>query len=75
MSPGCIWQPFKLREHDYWKAVEQLERLTSDDLKSRHRDPHVTGEIRPDYSAPDTDDYIAWLDSLVQRGLMRELRR
>ena len=75
MSPGCIWQPFTLREDDYWQAVERLEHFTPDDLKSRHRDPHIVGEIQPDYAAPDTDDYIAWLDSLIQRGLMREVRR
>src|SRR5690349_14767632 len=67
MSPGCIWPPFELREDDYLQAVERLERFTSDDLKSRHRDPHITGEIRPDYDAPDTDDFQVWSQSLVHR--------
>ena len=71
MSPGCVWQPFELSEDDYLRAVERLERFTLDDLKSRHRDPHIVGEIRPDYAAPDTDDYSAWLDSLIRRGLLR----
>jgi hypothetical protein len=68
MSPGCIWEPFELREDDYWQAIAHLEQLTPDDLRSRHRDPHIAGEIQQDYSAPETDDYIVWLDSLVQRG-------
>ncbi len=68
MSPGCVWQPFELSEEIYWQAVQRLEQFTPDDLTSRHRDPHIVGEIRPDYTAPDTDDYSAWLDSLAQRG-------
>lgn len=68
MSPGCVWKPFELAEDDYWKAVAHLEQLTPDDLTSRHPDPHIIGEIQPDYSAPETDSYIAWLDSLIQRG-------
>lgn len=68
MSPGCIWSPFELNEVDYSHAVSRLESLTLDDLSSRHRDPRVVGELQPDYSAPDTDDYQAWLDSLVYRG-------
>jgi hypothetical protein len=80
MSPGCIWQPFELSEADYWQAVQRLEQFTPDDLRSRHRDPQIAGEIQPDYAAPDTDDYLAWLDSLVQRGHLpggsfRETRR
>lgn len=70
MSPGCIWQPFELSEDDYWEAVRRLEQLSPEDLRSRHRDPHITGEIQPDYAAPDTEDYRAWVDSLVQRGLI-----
>src|SRR5215813_928135 len=68
MSPGCIWQPFELSEADYWQAVQQLEQFTHSDLRSRHRDPQIAGEIQPDYGAPDTDDYLTWLDSLVKRG-------
>jgi hypothetical protein len=80
MSPGCIWEPFELSENDYWNAVERLEKFSPDDLRGRHRDPHITGEIRQDYSAPETADYLVWLDSLVQRGLLpggpfREVRR
>lgn len=75
MSPGCFWQPFELSEDDYLKAVGHLERITQDDLKSRHRDPRIAGEIQPDYAAPDTDDYAAWLKSLVHRGLLKEVRR
>ena len=80
MSPGCEWQPFELTEEDYWRVVEHLERLTPDDLKFRHRDPQIVGEIRPDYDGPDTDDYDAWADSLVHRGYIpggpfRETRR
>ena len=53
---------------------------TPDELKCWHRDPHIVGEIQPDHSAPDTDDYLVWLDSLVQRGHLpggpfREARR
>lgn len=70
MSPGCIWAPFELSEDDYWQAVERLERVTPDDMKIRHRDPQIEGEIRQDYSAPDTDNYIIWLDSLAQRRLL-----
>jgi hypothetical protein len=70
MSPGCIWEPFDLREEDYLQAVDKLERLTPDDLASRHRVRQFTDEVRPDYSAPDTDDYIVWLDSLVTRGYL-----
>lgn len=68
MSPGCIWEPFELREDDYWLAIEKLENFSPEDLRGRHRDPHIVGELQPDYSAPETDDYVAWLDSLVQRG-------
>ena len=80
MSPGCVWSPFELSEDDYFQAVARLERFTPDDLRGRHRDPHIAGEIQLDYSAPDTDDYLAWLDSLVQRGYLpggpfREVRR
>lgn len=80
MGPGCIWSPFELSEADYFEAVACLERFTTDDLKGRHRDPGIVGEIQPDYSAPDTDDYLVWLDSLVQRGHMpgapfRDVRR
>jgi hypothetical protein len=75
MSPGCVWQPFELSEGDYLQAVERLERFTPDDLRSRHRDPHIASEIQPDYAAPDTDDYSAWLESLVHRGLLKELKR
>lgn len=70
MGPGCIWQPFDLSEDDYWQAVERLERFTPGELRSRHRDPHIVSAIQPDYAAPDTDDYSAWLDSLVRRGLL-----
>ena len=70
MSPGCIWQPFELTEGAYWQAVQCLEEFTTEDLTSRHRDPCIVGEIRPDYAAPDTDDYSIWLRSLVQRGLL-----
>jgi hypothetical protein len=70
MSSGCIWTPFELSEDDYWAAVERLERFMPDDLTSRHRDPQITGEIRQDDTAPDTDDYGAWLKSLAHRGLV-----
>lgn len=70
MSSGCVWQPFQLSEDEYWQAVQRLEQFTLDDLKSRHRDPQITGEIQPDYAAPDTDNYLTWLDSLVRRGLL-----
>ena len=60
----------ELSEDDYWNAVERLERLTPDEITGRHRDPHITGAIRPDYSAPETGDYLVWLDSLVQRGFL-----
>jgi hypothetical protein len=70
MSPGCIWEPFELREEDFWRAVEKLESLTPADLASRPRVRQFTDELRQDYSAPDTDDYIAWLDSLVTRGYL-----
>ncbi len=80
MSPGCVWQPFELSEDDYYQAVARLEGFTPVDLKGRHRDPHITGEIQPDYAASDTDDYRVWIDSLVQRGHLpggpfREVRR
>jgi hypothetical protein len=68
MSPGCFWEPFDLGENDYWEAVDYLERLTPDDMRSRHRDPGIKGEIQPDYSAPETDAYLTWIDSLIQRG-------
>jgi len=70
MSPGCIWKPFELDEDCYWEAVQQLEQFTPEDLKSRHRDPQIVGEIRPDYAAPDTDDYFVWLNSLKHRGYL-----
>ena len=70
MSPGCVWVPFDLKEDDYWQAVEKLESLTLEDFKSRHRDACISGEIRPDYSAPDTDDYMVWHQSLVRRGYL-----
>jgi hypothetical protein len=70
MSPGCIWEAFELSENSYWQAVQHLEQLTPDDLKIRHRDPKIIGEIRPDYTAPDTDDYAVWLESLVRRGYL-----
>ena len=70
MSPGCIWTPFELHEDDYWAAVERLERFTPDDLKGRHRNPQIEGEIRQDDSAPDTEDYWVWLKSLAHRGLV-----
>lgn len=70
MSPGCNWQPFELSEDDYWQAVQRLEKFTSEDLRSRHRDPCIAGEIQPDYAAPDTADYATWIDSLVQRRLL-----
>ena len=68
MSPGCVWSSFELSEDEYFQAIARLERLTPEDLRGRHRDPHIAAEIRPDYSAPETDDYLVWLDSLVQRG-------
>lgn len=70
MSPGCIWQPFELSEDEYLQAVERLEQFTPEDLRSRHRDPCIAGEIQQDYSAPDTDHYLTWLESLRQRGLL-----
>lgn len=70
MSPGCEWQPFELSEDDYYQLVEALERLTPEDLKLRHRDPQIVGEIRPDYDGPDTDDYDVWAESLVHRGYL-----
>jgi hypothetical protein len=70
MSSGCIWKPFELSEDAYWQAVERLEQFTPEDLRSRHRDPHIAGQIQPDYAAPDTEVYTAWLDSLIQRGLL-----
>ena len=80
MSSGCVWSPFELSEDEYYQAVARLERFTPDELKCWHRDPHIVGEIQPDHSAPDTDDYFVWLDSLVQRGHLpggpfREARR
>ena len=68
MSPGCTWLPFELSEDEYSRAIARLESLTPDEVRGRHRDAHIVGEIQPDYSAPDTDDYQTWLDSLVQRG-------
>jgi hypothetical protein len=68
MSRGCIWGPFELTEEEYWQAVDHLQRLNSEDLSSRHRDPHIVGKIQPDYASPQVDDYLAWLRSLVQRG-------
>ena len=70
MSPGCIWEPFELREADYWQAVDKLEHLTPDDIASRYRVRQFSDELRPDYSAPDTDDYGVWADSLVTRGYL-----
>jgi hypothetical protein len=70
MSPDCIWQPFDLSEDEYWQAVQRLEQFTPEDLRGRHRDPCIVGEIQQDYSAPDTDHYLTWLDSLKQRGLL-----
>jgi hypothetical protein len=80
MSPGCVWEPFELSEDEYWLAVQHIEQLTPGDLSSRHRDPHITGAFQPDYAAPETDDYLAWLHSLVHRGRLpggpgREVRR
>lgn len=70
MSPVCIWQPFELREDDYWRAVDKLEGLTTEDLADRHRMRQFSSEIRRDYSAPDTDDYAVWRESLVNRGYL-----
>ncbi len=70
MSPGCVWQPFALNEDEYWQAVQRLEQLSPNDLHSRHRETHIASEIRPDYSAPETDDYAVWLQSLVHRGYL-----
>ena len=80
MSPGCVWSPFELSEDDYFQAIARLESYTPEELRGRHRDPHIVSEIRPDYSAPETEDYLIWLDSLVQRGHLpgrsfREMRR
>src|SRR5205809_5364018 len=50
MSPGCAWEPFELSEEDYWQAVAYLERVTLEELRSRHRDPQIVGEIRADDS-------------------------
>ena len=80
MSPGCTWQPFELREEEYFQLVEQLERMPLQDFKFRHRDPHFTGELRPDHGAPESDSYLVWLNSLVHRGYLpggpfREERR
>ncbi len=69
MSPGCIWEPFELEEDDYWEAVSKLEGLTPGDLAVRHRNPQIEGEIQADYSAPETDSYVVWLESLKRRGL------
>jgi hypothetical protein len=68
MSPGCTWPPFDLTEDEYLRAIGSLESLTPDELRGRHRDPHMVGELQPDYSAPDTDSYQTWIASLVQRG-------
>ena len=46
MSPDCVWAPFELSEEDYSQAIARLERFTPDDLRGRHRDPHIAGEIR-----------------------------
>ena len=70
MSPGCIWNPFKLEEADYWEAVSKLESMTSEDLAARHRDPQIAGEMQADYSAPKTDNHMVWLESLKRRGLL-----
>ncbi len=80
MSPGCTWEPFELTESDYWDLVGQLEALTPDDLASRHRNPQIVGEIRPDYGAAASKNWREWMDSLVHRGLLpggpcREVRR
>lgn len=80
MSPGCKWHSFELSERDYWEAVARLEQFTLDELTARHRDPRITGEVRVDYDAPDTNDYAVWLQSLVCRGYLqggpfREVRR
>ncbi len=70
MSAGCIWRPFALSEEEYWEAIRRLEQFTPEELRSRHRDPHIVGEIQQDYSATDTDDYSVWMDSLGKRGLL-----
>lgn len=69
MSPGCIWEPFELTEDEYWEAVAKLEAFTSEDFGTRHRNPQIEGEIQADYSAPETDSYVVWLESLKKRGL------
>jgi len=69
-SPGCTWEPFDLSAEDYSTIVEQLERMTPEDLRLRHRDPQFQGEIQSDHGAPDTENYADWLDSLVHRGLL-----
>jgi len=75
MSSGCTWEPFELSEDSYWQAVERLEQFRPDDLKSRHRDPYIEGEIRADYSSPDTEDYSVWLDSILRRGFSSDKKR
>jgi hypothetical protein len=70
MSPGCIWQPFELSEAEYWQIVEKLASFTAEDVSMRHRNPQITGEIRPDYGAPEMEDYQVWLESLVNRGFL-----
>lgn len=68
--PGCVWQPFGLSEDDYWEAVDRLGQMTHHDFQFRYRDPHISDDIRPDYDAPDTEDYSIWLDSLGHRGYL-----
>ena len=59
MSPGCIWQ-----------AVDKLQSLTPEDFANRHRVRQFSDELRLDYSAPDTEHYGVWVDSLVTRGYL-----
>jgi hypothetical protein len=71
MSPGCIWEPFTLFEDQYWQAIEHLERLTPEDLKSRHRDLQIVGEIQPDYAAPDNRQLCGLVGVTNPKGISK----
>ena len=70
MSPGCSWEAFELTESDYLDIVDELQKLTPDDLALRHRNPQITGEIRPDYAGEKATTWNEWRDSLKRRGLI-----
>ena len=64
------WLPFELKEEDYWRALAWLEKAGATALNQGSQ-PIEPKQLRHDHTIPRNDDYVAWIRSLKDRGMVK----